>query len=32
MCGPPVMNAAVVGMLENQGVEREDIMFDDFGL
>ena len=32
MCGPPVMNAAVVGMLENEGVEREDIMFDDFGL
>ena len=32
MCGPPVMNSAVVGMLENQGVEREDIMFDDFGL
>ena len=32
MCGPPVMNAAVVGMLENQGVEREDIMFDDFGI
>jgi Na+-transporting NADH:ubiquinone oxidoreductase subunit F len=32
MCGPPVMNAAVVGMLENQGVEREEIMFDDFGV
>jgi Na+-transporting NADH:ubiquinone oxidoreductase subunit F len=32
MCGPPVMNAAVIGMLENQGVEREDIMFDDFGI
>jgi Na+-transporting NADH:ubiquinone oxidoreductase subunit F len=32
MCGPPVMNAAVVGMLENQGVERDDIMFDDFGI
>ncbi len=32
MCGPPVMNAAVVGMLENQGVEREDVMFDDFGI
>jgi Na+-transporting NADH:ubiquinone oxidoreductase subunit F len=32
MCGPPVMNAAVVGMLDNQGVEREDIMFDDFGI
>ncbi len=32
MCGPPVMNAAVVGMLENEGVEREEIMFDDFGI
>jgi len=26
------MNAAVVGMLENEGVEREEIMFDDFGI
>jgi len=32
MCGPPVMNAAVVKMLESQGVEREQIMFDDFGI
>lgn len=32
MCGPPVMNAAVVKMLESQGVELEQIMFDDFGI
>ena len=32
MCGPPVMNAAVVKMLESQGVEHEQIMFDDFGI
>ncbi|CAH0989992.1 Na(+)-translocating NADH-quinone reductase subunit F [Sinobacterium norvegicum] len=31
MCGPPMMNAAVISMLENLGVERENIMLDDFG-
>ncbi|MBU0558479.1 MAG: NADH:ubiquinone reductase (Na(+)-transporting) subunit F [Bacteroidetes bacterium] len=31
MCGPPMMNSAVIRMLENQGVERENIMLDDFG-
>jgi Na+-transporting NADH:ubiquinone oxidoreductase subunit F len=31
MCGPPMMNAAVITMLENLGVERENIMLDDFG-
>jgi Na+-transporting NADH:ubiquinone oxidoreductase subunit F len=31
LCGPPVMNAAVISMLENLGVERENIMLDDFG-
>ena len=31
MCGPPVMNAAVINMLENLGVERDNIMLDDFG-
>ena len=31
LCGPPVMNAAVIDMLENLGVERENIMLDDFG-
>lgn len=31
MCGPPVMNAAAEKMLMDLGVERENIMFDDFG-
>jgi len=31
MCGPPMMNAAVIKMLENLGVEHENILFDDFG-
>ena len=31
MCGPPMMNAAVIKMLEDQGVERENIFLDDFG-
>ncbi len=31
MCGPPMMNAAVNDMLENLGVERENILLDDFG-
>lgn len=31
LCGPPMMNAAVTQMLEDLGVERENIMFDDFG-
>ncbi len=31
MCGPPMMNAAVTNMLLSQGVERENILFDDFG-
>jgi len=31
LCGPPVMNAAVIGMLVDLGVERENIMLDDFG-
>ena len=31
MCGPPVMNAAVIKMLEDLGVEEENIMLDDFG-
>ena len=31
MCGPPMMNAAVVKMLEDQGVEPENILLDDFG-
>lgn len=31
LCGPPVMNQAVINMLLSLGVEREDIMLDDFG-
>jgi Na+-transporting NADH:ubiquinone oxidoreductase subunit F len=31
MCGPPMMNAAVIQMLESLGVERENILLDDFG-
>jgi len=31
MCGPPMMNAAVINMLLDQGIERENIMLDDFG-
>ena len=31
MCGPPMMNSAVIGMLEDLGVERENIFLDDFG-
>jgi Na+-transporting NADH:ubiquinone oxidoreductase subunit F len=31
MCGPPMMNAAVINMLEDLGVEPENIFLDDFG-
>jgi Na+-transporting NADH:ubiquinone oxidoreductase subunit F len=31
MCGPPLMNQAVTGMLDGLGVESEMIHFDDFG-
>ena len=31
MCGPPIMNQCVIDMLLSLGVEREDIMLDDFG-
>ena len=31
LCGPGPMTAAVVSMLDNLGVARENIMFDDFG-
>lgn len=31
MCGPPMMNQSVIKMLENLGVEPENIMLDDFG-
>ncbi|MDX2252084.1 MAG: NADH:ubiquinone reductase (Na(+)-transporting) subunit F, partial [Nitrospira sp.] len=31
LCGPPMMNAAVIKMLLDLGVERDNIMLDDFG-
>ncbi len=31
MCGPPMMNSAVISMLEDLGVERDHIFLDDFG-
>lgn len=31
ICGPPMMNTAVIKMLEDLGVAHDDIMLDDFG-
>lgn len=31
LCGPPIMNKCVIEMLEDLGVEPENIMLDDFG-
>jgi Na+-transporting NADH:ubiquinone oxidoreductase subunit F len=31
LCGPPMMNAAVLKMLDDLGVEPENILLDDFG-
>ncbi|WP_372750407.1 NADH:ubiquinone reductase (Na(+)-transporting) subunit F [Litorivivens sp.] len=31
MCGPPMMNAACIKMLEDLGVEKDNILLDDFG-
>ncbi len=31
-CGPPLMNQAVLNLLDDLGVEEENIAFDDFGL
>ena len=31
MCGPPMMNAAVIKMLKSLGVEDDNILLDDFG-
>jgi Na+-transporting NADH:ubiquinone oxidoreductase subunit F len=31
MCGPPMMNQAVLNLLEDLGVERDNIFLDDFG-
>jgi Na+-transporting NADH:ubiquinone oxidoreductase subunit F len=32
MCGPPMMNSAVLKMLDDLGVEPDQIAFDDFGI
>jgi Na+-transporting NADH:ubiquinone oxidoreductase subunit F len=31
LCGPPLMNAAVLKMLDDMGIPKENIRFDDFG-
>ena len=31
LCGPPMMNSAVIKMLEDLGVSHDDILLDDFG-
>ncbi len=31
LCGPPMLTASVVSMLDDLGVDPEDILFDDFG-
>ncbi len=31
LCGPPIMNSSVINMLIENGVERENILLDDFG-
>ncbi len=31
LCGPPMMSAAVINMLDSLGVEPENIFYDDFG-
>ena len=31
MCGPPMMTAAVIKMLQSLGVEKDNILLDDFG-
>jgi Na+-transporting NADH:ubiquinone oxidoreductase subunit F len=31
MCGPPMMNQAVLNLLDDLGVERGNIFLDDFG-
>jgi len=30
-CGPPMMNAAVIKLLDDLGVPKENVAFDDFG-
>jgi Na+-transporting NADH:ubiquinone oxidoreductase subunit F len=31
LCGPPMMSSAVLAMLEDLGVDRESVFYDDFG-
>jgi Na+-transporting NADH:ubiquinone oxidoreductase subunit F len=31
LCGPPMMSSAVQKMLDEMGIPRENIRFDDFG-
>ncbi len=31
MCGPPMMNAAVIKLLDDLGVDEENVLLDDFG-
>ena len=31
ICGPPMMNSAVFKLLDDLGVEPDNILFDDFG-
>jgi Na+-transporting NADH:ubiquinone oxidoreductase subunit F len=31
LCGPPMMSSAVLAMLEDVGVDRESVFYDDFG-
>jgi Na+-transporting NADH:ubiquinone oxidoreductase subunit F len=31
LCGPPMMNAAVLKMLDDMGIPKENVRFDDFG-
>ena len=31
ICGPPMMNVAVIKMLDSLGVQKENILLDDFG-
>jgi len=31
LCGPPLMSSAVLAMLEDLGVDRSSVFFDDFG-
>ncbi len=31
LCGPPMMTSAMAHMLDDLGVEEENVMYDDFG-